>query len=263
MTKMLHIYRPRRFQWTWLGLNRPSEDWISASARFQELLSCPCARPLCPMCKWSWRCTSTGQDGSNELDLERIGPLVAEFQGPQDSCSPYQAMGTPIMPPWTNNHGVAHLQARTVPKNLIWSESAQWLLSSGVRKISKTLITDSKSPYYAHGHAHVAPMGKWLWRRTSICWGSSNELDLEWISPVVAELWGGRTGGRAGGRRPFHRPLFSPSERVGDKNPVLRKYTYTTLKKIIWSLIYYMFNYKCQKCTTQFRARVMIVTLLW
>ena len=47
MTMTLHIYRPRRFQWTWFGLNRPSDYWVSASARFQEPLSRPWARPLC------------------------------------------------------------------------------------------------------------------------------------------------------------------------------------------------------------------------
>ena len=41
------------------------------------------------MGKWPWRCTSTGQDSSNELDLEWIFPVVAEFQCPQDSQSPY------------------------------------------------------------------------------------------------------------------------------------------------------------------------------
>ena len=48
MTMMLHIYRPRWFQWTWLGLNRHNDYWVSASARFQEPLSCPWAPTLCP-----------------------------------------------------------------------------------------------------------------------------------------------------------------------------------------------------------------------
>ena len=30
--------------------------------------------------KWASRCTSTGQDGSNELDLEWIGPVVVELR---------------------------------------------------------------------------------------------------------------------------------------------------------------------------------------
>ena len=30
----------------------------------------------------------------------------------------------PIMPPQANDHDIAYLQAKTVPVNLIWSESA-------------------------------------------------------------------------------------------------------------------------------------------
>ena len=52
------------------------------------------------------------------------------------------AMGMPIMPPWANGHDVAHLYAKTVAKNLIWSESAQR---------PEALSTDSRSPYCAHG----------------------------------------------------------------------------------------------------------------
>ena len=63
-------------------------------------------------------------------------------------------MGMPIMPSWANDHGVAHVQPETVPMNLIWSESAPWLLSFGVRKIPGAFIT------HALGHVHYAPMGK-------------------------------------------------------------------------------------------------------
>ena len=84
-------------------------------------------------------CRSTGVEcphphkcylGSNGLDLELGGPVIAEFWHPQDS----------------------------------------------------------KRPYYAHGHAHVIPMDKWPWCCTSTGPDSSNELNLEWIGPVAAEL---------------------------------------------------------------------------
>ena len=42
---------------------------------------------------------------------------------------------TPMWLRWANGHDVAHLQAKTVPINLIWSESVQWLLSYGARKV--------------------------------------------------------------------------------------------------------------------------------
>ena len=44
----LHIYMPRRFQWTWFGMHRPIGCWVMASARFQEPLSWPWACPFHP-----------------------------------------------------------------------------------------------------------------------------------------------------------------------------------------------------------------------
>ena len=69
-------------------------------------------------------------------------------------------MAMPIMQVWANDQDVAYLQANTVAMHLIQSESAQRLLSFGICKILEALITDSRSPYYGHGHAHVAQMGK-------------------------------------------------------------------------------------------------------
>ena len=47
----------------------------------------------------------------------------------------------------------------------------------------------SKNTYDTGGHAYVALVDKWPWCCTSTGQNDSNELDLEWISPVVAELW--------------------------------------------------------------------------
>ena len=47
-----------------------------------------------------------------------------------------RAIIIPRRPRWAN----ACLQTKMVPKNLIWSESAQWLLSYGIRKIPGALI---------------------------------------------------------------------------------------------------------------------------
>ena len=68
MTKTLHICRPREFQWTRFGMNRPSSCCVLASARFQvcslHLWARPCGpigqmtmilhmhRPGC--CQWTW-----------------------------------------------------------------------------------------------------------------------------------------------------------------------------------------------------------------
>ena len=41
MTMTLHIYRPRQFQWTWFGVNRPSGCWVPVSPRFPKPLLHP------------------------------------------------------------------------------------------------------------------------------------------------------------------------------------------------------------------------------
>ena len=45
---ILHIYRPRWFQWAWFVVNQPIGCWVMASTRFQEPLSCPWTCPLRP-----------------------------------------------------------------------------------------------------------------------------------------------------------------------------------------------------------------------
>ena len=89
-------------------------------------------------------------------------------------------VGTPMWPRWTNNHGVAHPQAKTFLMNLIWSQSAQWLWSSNFRKIPAALFMPIGMAMW---------LCKWPWRCTSTGQDSSNELDLVWIHPVVAEFW--------------------------------------------------------------------------
>ena len=91
-----------------------------------------------------------------------------------------------------NDQYVAHLQTKTVPKNLIWSELVQWLWSSSVPQ-------DSRSPYHTHEHAHNAVMSKWSWCCICTVQDSSIELDLEWIGPVVAEFWRPQNS-----RNPYH-----------------------------------------------------------
>ena len=59
---------------------------------------------------------------------------------------------------------------------------------------------DSRSPYHAHGNAPYAHMAKWPRCCTSKGQDSSNELDLEWIGPVVTELQRPQSLGRTNGR---------------------------------------------------------------
>ena len=49
-------------------------------------------------------------------------------------------MATPMWPQWVNDHDDAHLKAKMVPLHLIWSEYAQWLVSSSIHKVTRMLI---------------------------------------------------------------------------------------------------------------------------
>ena len=66
----------------------------------------------------------------------------------------------PLCPYGQNHHAVAYLQAKTVPMNLIWSESAQWLWSFSVRKIPGAFIMPMGMPIMPpwandHDNAHL------------------------------------------------------------------------------------------------------------
>ena len=277
MTIMLHTYMPRRLQWTCFGVNWDSGCRVSVSARFQGPLACQRACPLCPTGKWSWcctstgqdgsinffwsklaqwllssdvrkipwalimtmgmpfmpmgkwqrRCTSTDQDGSNALDMELIEPVVAKFRRLQDSRGLYHAQGMPIMPPWANNHNVAHLQANTwfgmnrpsgywVPASarIQGPSSCPWtcplcpygqmtntlhkyrptrfqLTWFGVNRANSCCVPVSarfQGPLSWPRACPLWPMGQQPWRGTSTCLDGFNELDLKWIGRVVTEL---------------------------------------------------------------------------
>ena len=55
-------------------------------------------------------------------------------------------MVMPIMPPWVKDHDVAHVQAKTIPINLIWSELVSWMPSSSGHKIPGAFITAMGMP---------------------------------------------------------------------------------------------------------------------
>ena len=71
--------------------------------------------PVTSMDKSPWHCTCTGQDAAQwVLMSSSIHKILRALMH----------IGMPIRPWWANNHDVAHLQAKTVLMNLIWSESA-------------------------------------------------------------------------------------------------------------------------------------------
>ena len=87
------------------------------------------------MDKWPRFCTSTDQDSSKELNLEWIAQWLLSSTILKIPGALIMPMGMPIMPVWANDQDTEHLQAKMVPKNLIWKESALWLLSYGIRKV--------------------------------------------------------------------------------------------------------------------------------
>ena len=115
--------------------------WVPASASFQESLLCmPMGTTMWEDRQMTWRCTSTDQDGFNERASTHGWwiPASASFQ-------------ESLLCPWARRcgwiskwHDDAHLQAKTVPMNLIWSESATCLPSSSVRTMN--LIWSESAP---------------------------------------------------------------------------------------------------------------------
>ena len=67
-----------------------------------------------------------------------------------------RALIIPMRARRANDHDVARLQAKTIPKNLIWSEWAP--VVAEFRRPQ-----DSRSPYRAHGHANYTSIEKWPW----------------------------------------------------------------------------------------------------
>ena len=100
---------------------------------------------------------------------------------------------------WADDHDIAHLQAKTVPINLIWSESAQWLLSCGIRKIPGVLNTPMgmpKRPQWANDHdvahlqANVVPMNL-IWSESAHRLLSSgvHKVPRALIMPAGMPMW--------------------------------------------------------------------------
>ena len=205
ITMMLYIYRPRKFQWIWFGVHRPSGCRFVAAARFQEPLShaWPWACPLCPHGKmtmslhiyrprqfqWAW----FGVNRPSGCGFV----TYAKFQEPLSHS--LMLMGKPIMPSWANDHHVVFVQAKMVPQPWfgVNRPSGCWVLASA--RSSYKLLYRFQEPLLHPWACPCGQMSKWPLCSTSRAWDSSNELDLEWISPVFGELWAGQTNGRTDG----------------------------------------------------------------
>ena len=133
------------------------------------------------MGKWPWCCTYRGQESSNELNLEWICPVVAEIQCLQGYKSDYYARGH------------THVALRGKWQCCCTStdqDSSNELNLEWIRPVVAEFQCPQgfKYAYYTLRHAHMALMGKWSWCCTLRGQDGSNELNLVWIHPVVAEI---------------------------------------------------------------------------
>ena len=130
MIMILHIYRPRQFQWTWFGANRPISCWVMASTRFQEPSSRPWARPLSP-------------HGQMTMPLQTYGPRQFQWtwsgvNQPSGCWVPASAkFREPLSCPWARPlcpHGQMTMTLHIYKPNWTWFGvnrfSGCWIMAS-------------------------------------------------------------------------------------------------------------------------------------
>ena len=126
------------------------------------------------MGKWPWHCTSTGQDSSNELNLEWICPVVAEFWHLQDQGALIltAAMGTPISPWWANDH---RCTGQDSFNEFDFELISQWLLRFSICKVwagrsNKWMDKRTNRQRAFHSHRENSPVTQTTPEPTLLCW---------------------------------------------------------------------------------------------
>ena len=75
---------------------------------------------------------------------------------------------------------VTRKMTSSCPENLRWSKPAEWLLSSGINKLKKSLTV-----YYC-----MLLWGSWLCHYTRNTWlDNSYDLEMDWTGPAVYKLY--------------------------------------------------------------------------
>ena len=103
------------------------------------------------MGKWPGRCTSTGQGGSKELDLEWIGPVVTQFGVRKILWALTMPMSRPVMPPRPKMTITLHIY---MPRRF----QRTWFRVNRPCSYLVRRPQDSRSPYHAHEQARYAPV---------------------------------------------------------------------------------------------------------
>ena len=133
----------------------------------------------------------------------------SDWWGPasQDSRDLNHVHGHAHYAPWVNGHDAAHLQAKMVPTNLIWSESALWFLSSRAARFQEPLLCPWARPCGHRGQI-TAMLHIYRTRRFQRTWFAVNPS-------VVTESRHPQSLGRTNGQRAFHSSNFFPRKRLG------------------------------------------------
>ena len=132
---------------------------------------------VAPMGKWPWYFTSPGHGAaylqakilSINLIWSKWALWLLSYGNPIVPRTLMTLVVMPMWPWWTNGHDVAHLLARTIPMNLIWSESAQLLPSYGICKVWAGW-TDGRMDKKTNGKRafHNPPFFLWKGRGTTM-----------------------------------------------------------------------------------------------
>ena len=215
MTMTVHIYKLRQLKWTWFGVNLPSGCWDPVSARFQECLLRPWARPCSPngqmtmtvhiyklrRFKWTWFGVT--------LPNGCWDPVSARFQ----EC---------LLRPWTRPCGPNGQMTIIVPIykprrfKLTWFgvnlPSGCWILASA--RSQETLLCPWARPCSPNGQmtmtVHIYSPRQF--QRTLF---EVNRPSGCGVTVSASSGTDGRTDGRKDGRRLFYSPPCFPSERRG------------------------------------------------
>ena len=165
----------------WFGVNIPGGCWVPAFARFQELSLSPWARPL-------------GPDGQVTITLHVLRPrrFQCAWFGAKPPCGCWISASArfqgPSWCPWVCT--CWHDGHMTMTVHIYKPRQCQWT-EFGVNRTSGCCVPASaryQGRCYTRGHAYSASMCKWPWCFISTGQDDFNELHLEWIRSVVADL---------------------------------------------------------------------------
>ena len=127
------------------------------------------------MGRWIGRCTFKTWDTSMKLDLKSTSAIIVELLCLQNKNAPKMH----ILGPWIVRNGQnrpinRHLRPETLPTNLVWCRSMEWMWSYGVYEVNPP----RKWICLAPGSSVLGQTGQWIGRCTSTTQDACNNTDL-------------------------------------------------------------------------------------